>query len=77
MITPISSTIVDLEDTPIPTNIPLGAQEEDKVATRPPRDHVLQLTLSELEVARVESLKWKSLVEAKINKVEKVKSSVQ
>jgi hypothetical protein len=50
LITPISSTIVNLEDSPSPTKIPSRAQEEGKVAT-PPTNYFSHLTLSELEVA--------------------------
>jgi hypothetical protein len=56
MITPISSTIVDLEENPIPTKIPSRSQEEEK-ATTPPTYPIMQFTLFKLEAPRDEALK--------------------
>jgi len=71
MIPPISSTIVYLEDNLILTKILLGEWEEKK-ATTPPTNHVMQLTLNEIEATGDESLEWKSLLEDKIDKEEYV-----
>lgn len=71
MIPPISSTIVYLEDNPILTKILLGEWEEQKETT-PPTNHVMKLTLNEIEVTRDESLEWKSLLEENIDKEEYV-----
>ena len=71
MIPPISSTIVYLEDNLILTKILLGEWEEQK-ATTPPTNHVMQLTLNEIEATGDESLEWKSLLEDKIDKEEYV-----
>ena len=71
MIPPISSTIVYLEDNLILTKILLGEWEEQKART-PPTNHVMQLTLNEIEVTRDESLEWKSLLEHNIDKEEYV-----
>jgi hypothetical protein len=38
----------------------------------PPTNHVMRLTLNEIEATRDESLEWKSLLEDKIDKEEYV-----
>jgi hypothetical protein len=71
MIPPISSTIVHLEDSPILTKILLGELEEQK-ETIPPTNHVMQLTLNEIETTGDESLEWKRVLKDKIDKEEYV-----